>query len=519
MRVSETYRPPKGPKRPGTLAGGVAVERRRWTWGRTIAHQRRRATAARSDDQHIIATLAAATVPAYRLTAMRGDVLRPTPGKRRRSLPRQLSISRLPSSNAIASLPPSQRDETIDLLQDRSSRVSRAKAATTAKRLFEVVPERTRSRRETRYTANASADRESPKGRDLHWLSSWLKAPCRRGVVSKARSQQGDRLGRLTSVQISREPVASERIERRRTSHTAGPKMKRDRRHERESQSPERPMRINITFCLTRLPVRSLRHQRRAVIAAHRPQPRRQLREPRPPALAGKQRYRRGESPPCSECTRGGRNYRADSSSRHPCNTARGGDERSDLGRILQPRRALDAAGDVDAVRPRGRDRRAPTFSGVRPPASRNGRRARAAISGQGAGTPPPPKPSTKASYSQSAGDQPASRGERRLVAHAHDADRARRVQRREVGGPPRRREAARDPAPARRCGAPTSSAGALTNTPTLSTPAGTAASTSRAALGLDVALRARPEVDADRVRARPPRPAPRPRASSRRRS
>ena len=49
--------------------------------------------------------------------------------------------------------------------------------------------------------------------------------------------------------------------------------------------------------------------------------------------------------------------------------------------------------------------------------------------------------------------------------------------------------------------GAPTSSAAdALTKTPTLSTPAGIAARIGAAAVGVDVALRARPEVHADRV-------------------
>ena len=76
---------------------------------------------------------------------------------------------------------------------------------------------------------------------------------------------------------------------------------------------------------------------------------------------------------------------------------AGGRDEGDDLGGILAPRAALDAAGDVDAVGWVARIAAA-TLSGVRPPASRKGRRARAAISDQGASTPAPPYPSTCAS-------------------------------------------------------------------------------------------------------------------------
>ncbi len=140
----------------------------------------------------------------------------------------------------------------------------------------------------------------------------------------------------------------------------------------------------------------------------------------------------------------------------------------------------------------------AATLSGVSPPASTNGRRAARAMTGHGAATPPPPNPSTKASYSHSAGDHAAGGGNRSFVADPHRLDQAARVQSGVVGGllvavelraiEAQLVERARD----RRRPA------ALTNTPTFSTPGGTAASTDRAACRPDVALRARPQVDAD---------------------
>ena len=64
----------------------------------------------------------------------------------------------------------------------------------------------------------------------------------------------------------------------------------------------------------------------------------------------------------------------------------------------------------------------AATFSGVSPPASRNGRRACVAINDHGAGTPPPP--SRHVRVVQPERGRPARRAfERSLVPHAQDAD------------------------------------------------------------------------------------------------
>ena len=93
------------------------------------------------------------------------------------------------------------------------------------------------------------------------------------------------------------------------------------------------------------------------------------------------------------------------------------------------------------------------------------------------------------------ASNEASSRTRTTRISRANRAGRSRRR--------PRRREAARDPAPARRCGArPRRRARRRTRRPSARRP-GSAARTSRAASGVDVALRPRPEVHADGVGAR----------------